>query len=112
MERPPSRARALAAQRVILLHPLAPAKPAFGAPCNGCGVCCAAEPCPLGVLISGRRRGACDALLWDDAQRRHLCGAVAQPRRFLPWLPSALAQRLARRWIAAAQGCDSDLEPV
>ena len=40
---------------VIYLHPAAPAKPAVGAACNGCGVCCAWQPCPLGMLVSGRR---------------------------------------------------------
>ena len=37
---------------VIHLHPSAPPKPAEGAACNGCGVCCAWQPCPLGVLAS------------------------------------------------------------
>jgi len=39
-------------REVILIHPEAPAKPPLGAPCNGCGVCCLAEPCPVGVLVS------------------------------------------------------------
>jgi Fe-S-cluster-containing hydrogenase component 2 len=102
-------------RRVIHLHPLAPPKPAWGAPCNGCGLCCAAEPCPLGMLVSRRRRGRCAALLWSDAQQRHLCGMVTEPHRHWPaarWLPAAGLRRLARRWIAAQQGCDSDLEPA
>ncbi len=97
------------AHPVILLHVDAPPKPAEGAPCNGCGVCCAAAPCPLGMLLSRQRRGACKALLWLDDDRRYLCGVLAEPRRWLPCLPAALGRRLARRWIAAARGCDSDL---
>ncbi|RYF67964.1 MAG: hypothetical protein EOO29_36015, partial [Comamonadaceae bacterium] len=50
--------------QVIHLQPDAPTKPAFGQPCNGCGVCCASEPCPAGVLVSRRRHGACAALVW------------------------------------------------
>jgi hypothetical protein len=96
--------------RVILLHPHAPAKPAEGAPCNGCGVCCAAEPCPLGIYLSRRRQGACAALVWDPLQRRYLCGALAQPERWLPWLPARWARGLVKRWIASARGCDSGLE--
>jgi hypothetical protein len=97
---------------VILLHVDAPAKPAEGASCNGCGLCCAAEPCPAGVLVSGRRTGACKALQWSDAERRYLCGLVADPSRVLAWLPrrlAPLASRLAWRWIASATGCDASL---
>ena len=46
------------APAVVWLHAEAPPKPAEGAPCNGCGLCCLAEPCPLGVLVSRRRTGA------------------------------------------------------
>jgi hypothetical protein len=96
--------------RVILLHLEAPPKPAEGAPCNGCGVCCAAQPCPLGMLLSRRRHGACAALRWDDLQARYLCDALDRPQRWLPWLPAKWARALALRWIAAARGCDSDLQ--
>ena len=98
---------------VIHLHRQAPAKPPSGATCNGCGVCCSFAPCPLGVLVSGRRHGACAALRWHaDAQRYH-CGVVSDPLLVWPRLPLALRaplMRLARRWIAAGAGCDSDLE--
>jgi len=99
--------------QVIRLHPAAPAKPAESAACNGCGVCCAAEPCPIGVLVSGRRQGACDALVWHAHDERYRCAMASDPRAMLPWLPRALApltRRLALRWISAASGCDSDLE--
>ena len=94
---------------MILLHPAAPAKPVEGAACNGCGVCCAAAPCPLGMLLSRRRSGTCGALLWSAAEQRYQCGALARPQRWLPWLPAWLARAVVRRWIAAARGCDSDL---
>jgi hypothetical protein len=96
--------------RVILLHASAPAKPAPSAACNGCGVCCAAEPCPLGQWLSRRRTGACSALQWRDEGRRYACGVLDEPERWLPLLPAAWARGLARRWIAAGQGCDSDLQ--
>jgi hypothetical protein len=71
--------------RIIKIHPDAPPKPAVGAPCNGCGVCCLAEPCPLGVILSRRLKGACVALRWDGN-----------------WL--------VKRWIASGTGCDCSLE--
>ena len=100
-------------QQIIRLHPDAPAKPALGEACNGCGVCCLAEPCPLGQLLSGRRRGACDALLWDSTPARYRCGAIADPQAVWPLLPAVavpLVRRLALRWISAGHGCDSDAE--
>ena len=99
--------------QVIHVHPAAPAKPELGSPCNGCGLCCLAEPCPLGQVISRKRSGACDALRWDEASSVYRCGVLSDtasvlgPR--LAWLAPAL-RRLARRWIAAGVGCDATLE--
>ena len=100
---------------VIHLHIDAPAKPAVGAACNGCGVCCAWQPCPLGVLVSGRRHGMCSALRWDDGSSSYRCAMVQVPESAWPALPGVLRpalRRLARRWIAAGAGCDCDVEVV
>jgi hypothetical protein len=90
-------------RRIIEIHTEAPAKPAFGAPCNGCGVCCLAEPCPLGVLLSRRLTGACVAVRWQGD--RYVCGAL-EDRPNGPW------GWLLRRWISSGSGCDCDLEPA
>jgi hypothetical protein len=87
-------------QRVVRIHAAAPTKPNWGAACNGCGVCCAAEPCPLGMLLSLRWRGACRALRWDG--QRYRCGVMRRP----------LLRRLVGRWIAAGRGCDSSAEVI
>ena len=107
--------------QTIHVEPLAPDKPDFAAPCNGCGVCCLVAPCPLGMLISLRRHGACAALRWNKTDRIYRCGVVEQPvpllqrvlppgTRFLARLLSTPVRRLARRWIAAGQGCDCSLQ--
>ena len=90
-----------ALERVIQIHPDAPPKPALGQPCNGCGVCCLAEPCPLGVLLSRRTTGSCVAVNWQGS--RYVCGALAKN-------PHGLRGWLMRRWIAAGIGCDCSME--
>ncbi len=98
--------------RVIHIHAAAPAKPPEGAACNGCGICCASEPCPLGMLVSHRRSGTCTALVWVDTSGLYRCGLLHAPRRHLPrglrW-SAPLVRRLATRWISAGTGCDAAL---
>ena len=99
--------------QVIHIHPEAPPKPALGTPCNGCGVCCLAEPCPLGQVISRKRSGACDALRWDAVQRLYRCGVLSDTESVLGprWRWAApLLRRLAARWISAGVGCDASLQ--
>lgn len=109
--------------RIIHIQPDAPPKPRPTQPCNGCGVCCLYEPCPLGRLLSRRRQGACVALRWNGATGQYRCGAVVLPQEVLrAALPAVLRwlapvatpglSRLAARWIAAGQGCDCSLEVI
>ena len=94
----------------IALHADAPEKPDWGKACNGCGVCCAAETCPVGRLVF-RHRGPCPALLWTETEGRYHCGLLIDPASYLSALPRFLLPWF-RRWmvraIAAGQGCDSD----
>ncbi len=103
--------------RVVWIEPDAPPKPAWGHPCNGCGVCCLLEPCPVGIVLSRRRRGACVALRWVVAERRYRCGALHDPGNVLGWeygalgrCLSAVVRPLLRRWIAAGVDCDCDAQ--
>ena len=99
--------------KIVMLRVEAPDKAGTGQPCNGCGVCCVSEPCPVGVLFTGRTRGACRALDFSDERGRYLCGLVSDPASRLPrvlrWSAPWIS-RLARRFIAAGRGCDSDVE--
>jgi hypothetical protein len=117
------------AQLTIWLHRDAPAKPPVGDACNGCGVCCSAEPCPLGMLLSLRVRGRCRMLHFEPAQSRYRCGLMEDPSDMrapvfafgaagplMPALshagPRRLLRRLVARWIGAGRGCDSSAQAI
>jgi hypothetical protein len=99
--------------QTIELHEQAPSKPDFGVTCNGCGICCAAEPCPVAYLFLFQRKGRCRALLWQEENCRYACGMVICPdnysrlipRMFKKWVGAFIATR-----IAAGKGCDSSIE--
>ncbi len=99
--------------RAIALHAASPDKPQIGDACNGCGVCCAMETCPVGRVVFLRKRGPCPALRWESGQTRYVCGLVWDPGDYLRWLPAAWrsgATRLVVRSIAAGKGCDCGAE--
>lgn len=85
--------------RTIRIHADAPQKPAPGAPCNGCGVCCAASLCPPARLRYRRRDGPCPALRWIEGERRYACGMLQDAR-------TRLTRWWIRRAIGAGIGCD------
>ncbi len=88
-------------RQIIQIQSSAPPKPAPGTVCNGCGVCCLVEPCPLGVLLSLSRVGPCKALRWLAAEQQYRCGALGE---------GGIRQAVVGRWIAAGTGCDCELE--
>ena len=62
-----------------------PAQPAYGTPCNGCGACCCAEICRIGLLAMPEAQPPCPALLVADG--RTWCGVVlAEAASGLPTL--------------------------
>jgi hypothetical protein len=93
----------------IWLHRDAPPKPAVGELCTGCGVCCASEPCPPGMLLSLRARGRCRMLRFDPATARYRCGLM--PAADAAW-PQRVWRALVARWIGAGLGCDSTAEAI
>ncbi len=99
--------------QLVHVHPDAPPKPSTGAPCNGCGLCCLLEPCPLGVLVSRRWRGACVAVRWSVDEQRYLCGMLSDfggvTGLTQPWVVRTLTAA-ARRSIAAGIGCDASFQ--
>jgi len=95
--------------QTIELHPRAPAKPAYGGHCNGCGVCCAAEPCPIAFVFLWQFRGQCRALLWQNSTQSYVCGLIVAPERYVTLLPRRWRGRFGKfiaSRVAAGKGCD------
>lgn len=93
--------------QIVYVHPDAPNKPALNQACNGCGLCCAAEPCPVAMFWLWQFKGACRALLWQE--NRYVCGLVREPQNYIVWLPQRwrawFGKRVLRR-ISSGVGCD------
>jgi hypothetical protein len=92
-------------------------KPAHGAPCNRCGLCCVATKCALGQALFGGVTGPCPALK-QMTPREWSCGVVALTGHFTAmdsndpeWREM---QRAAALLIRAGEGCDARFngEPV
>jgi hypothetical protein len=82
----------------------APEKPAFGSPCNGCGLCCALEVCKVGVVVFGKDVAApCPAMQFESGRFR--CGVVQMSDALGG--PGAI---LLRQQMGIAHGCDSSDE--
>jgi hypothetical protein len=60
-------------------------------------------------VISGRKTGACDALVWNGDMNLYRCGLLIRPSDHLPgalrWLAPIIGI-LAPRYISAGSGCD------
>ena len=87
---------------------VAPEKPEEGAPCNGCGFCCAAEPCGLAVEFLGATAGPCPAMEFDAG--RFWCGLVRNPSSYLdmPAFGDPVVGAIFARAVGIGRGCDSD----
>lgn len=90
-----------------------PEKPRFGEPCNGCGYCCAIQPCAIAQdHLEAGDVGPCPALLFDHQDDRFRCGMVVSPTRFMglppdPFTDLALGGLFAAQ-LAVGWGCDAE----
>ncbi len=81
-------------------------KPTFGAPCNGCGYCCAVELCELAEEHFAGAVAPCPALEYRDG--RFLCGLVLRPSHHLKMHFTGgdkILTPLFLQAIGAGQGC-------
>jgi len=89
---------------------LKPSKPLYRQPCNGCGLCCIMEQCPLSVIAFGEVE-RCPAIV--DAGDRFACGLIVQPERYFPPAEAAHAAMLVGIALGIGTFCDAiDAEGV
>ena len=88
-----------------------PTKPAKGSPCNGCGWCCAEEPCGVALkyIPDHPAEGPCLALEW--AEGRFACGMIRRPGFYMrlpnDWADEAIGSMIGEA-LGAGRGCDAD----
>lgn len=94
-------------------------KPAHGAPCTRCGLCCVASLCKVAERAFNRPPlpGPCPALV-RVSDTEYGCGIVADPARYLPAQVEAHGLETIResvsQLIETGTGCDARFngEPV
>ena len=98
------------------------AKPPHGAKCNGCGMCCQAEKCPLGTAIFAGIPSNGNADAWAGpcpGIARHAdgtfgCGLVETPRRYAPLRAAVFGEerlRTAAMYLTGSGvGCDGHVD--
>ena len=81
-----------------------PVKPAKWAPCNGCSLCCAEEPCGVArqFIPDHPEEGPCLALEWMIRRPSHY---MRLPN---DWADGTLGGMIADA-LGAGRGCDADL---
>jgi hypothetical protein len=90
----------------------APEKPAEGQPCNGCGMCCAAQPCLIAQEFIGATEGPCPAMVFEDG--RFWCGMTRTPGAYMgqPGWADEMLGRMFAEALGIGIGCDSNAPPT
>ncbi|WP_274644713.1 hypothetical protein [Pseudomonas serbica] len=108
-----------------IIHSVTLEKPVMGDPCNGCGVCCIAKVCEIGVELGDDVN--CKALM-QSTDGSFECGMVVDPYRFMAedeletWKAiddigkahqgELALKKLHADMLGAGRGCDSDDDAV
>jgi len=88
-----------------------PKKPAFGSPCNGCGVCCMAVQCPVSLMLFGPH-DLCPAL--TSMGNVYACGLMCDTGRFFNHTGTderdATLTQAVKYLLGSGIGCDAQNE--
>ena len=87
------------------------AKPAYGDPCNGCGLCCIAEQCPLSEAVFGKVT-MCPAI--KQTGLKIICALADDPESFMPLYVERFGAKEVKNavllLIGSGEGCDGCAE--
>lgn len=91
-----------------VIREIAPPKPARGSACNGCGVCCAAEVCAIGMAVMPDAQTPCPAMEFEHG--RFWCGLVRNLPKYAPMSNDVgrIVSETFSRMLGINMGCDSD----
>jgi hypothetical protein len=86
----------------------APEYPGYGKNCNGCGLCCAAEPCEIARDFAGITEAPCRAMQFEGG--RFVCGMVKNPSRYMdtPDFGGQIIGGMFAKALGIGRGCDSE----
>lgn len=84
---------------MMLMSERAPPKPPHGAPCNGCGLCCAVEVCAIGRVAFPDVPAPCPGMVFDDGRFGCMLVLVEAASGMEPLIATALG---------IGKGCDAD----
>src|ERR1043165_2494420 len=93
--------------RHIGIKPGPPRKPPEGDACNGCGLCCAVQLCPIVIELLPDAQAPCPAMEFNG--ERFWCGLIRRPSRYLgtPLQSDRVIGPMAGVELAIGQGCDA-----
>lgn len=87
-----------------------PAKPAYGSPCNGCGMCCIAAQCAISLALFDEQE-LCPAL--EQAGDALACGLMINTANYVPDLKGLGGKALTETFaliLGSGIGCDAQGE--
>lgn len=84
-----------------------PRKPPEGAACNGCGLCCAVQLCPLALEFLDAAAAPCPAMEFADG--RFWCGLARRPSRYfgVPAFSNRMLRPMVHEALSIGEGCDA-----
>lgn len=93
---------------IITMAPVILRKPPYGAPCNGCGLCCHREVCAIGIKYFGDVPAPCPGLVWRNDKYR--CAVMEAEEEMIQENPALTPKTTIKQMLGGGMGCDATTE--